>query len=919
MKPLNNTPTSSQADTGPRYWRSLNDLAQTPEFRAQVESEFGPGASELSEVDRRNFFKIMAASFAIGGVGFSGCRRPESHILPYSKMPENVIPGQPLYYATSFTLRGESVPILVETHTGRPTKIEGNPDLAEYNGATSLKCQASTLDLYDPERATINKKDGGKISKAESLDLIARLKDELGSTAGKGIAYLTEASNSPTRQRLKSAFQEAYPEANWVEYDAAGSKSPAKAAEIVAGKGLEPRYDFSKAKRVLSVEGDFLEGDHGHLAYARQFMDGRRVRTNKDPMNRLYIAESNFSLTGTMADHRKRLATSQMVPFLAAAALEVLEIGVEAEKLKPVLTEIASSLDQSTREWIRVCMEDLLEHKGECSVYVGQQLGVEAQALGLLINEKLGNLRSTVNFVEVGENKANDIAELAADISSGNIHTLIIAGGNPVYNAPADLGFGELIKSVNNVVRLGYQNDETTAVANYHVVESHYLEAWGDGRTHYGTITAQQPMILPMFDGISEIEFLARLIGLENTDGHSLVFETLDAGKRAFDKFLHDGFVEGTEYKTNFSNVGGLNIIDDLENYKVPEAPTGAENLEAVFFNDSKIDDGRYANNGWLQECPEPMTKLTWDNAVIISPRLAKELDIVAPDSAIQVARKNPNKVRDGRQFAPIAEVTVGERKIRGAIHIQPGLDNYTIILPLGYGRTEVGRVGRNGASFNAFSVREEEGRTFATGVKLELTGESYQLASTQEHWSMEGRAIVREANKSTYEKDKDWVSKLGMESHSPPIYGEDTDMPDHIRVSETPRGNSQYEHPNLDGVHQWGMVIDLNVCTGCNACVVACQAENNIPIVGRDQVRRGREMHWMRLDRYFSSSEVVKDGQGHPVLDEDGKTSLDYAAIPEDPQVSLQPISCLHCETAPCETVCPVNATAHDEEGINT
>ena len=894
--------------SGPRYWRSLEELSQSPEFLEQVEREFGPEASEMNDVDRRHFFKIMAASFAIGGIGFSGCRRPEGHILPHSKAPESQIPGKALYYATGFSLRGETLPLLIETHTGRPTKVEGNAEHPTYRGGTTRKAQAAILDLYDPDRATAHTENGSKKNKADVFDKLAEMKRGLAANRGAKAAVLVESSSSPTRLRLKKAFQAAYPEALWVEYDAVNvSNASVAAAKVTGNPQLQPKYDLTRASRILSVDSDFMDEEVGSVKFSKQFADGRRLRKNSDEMNRLYSVESNFSITGAMADHRLRLATSQMIPFLAAVALNI-ELGVEGNALRPVLETLADKLDEAQKEWASQCAADLVDHKGQGLVFTGQHLAPEAHALGLLINEKLGNLHKTVRLVAADKGESASIQELAEAIAKGSIDTLIISGGNPVYDAPVDLDFGSLLDQVGEVVRVGYYADETSLKASYHIAQAHFLEAWGDGRAYDGDVVAQQPMILPLFDGLSEIEVLARLVDESNTDGHSLVYSTFqsahgDPGKRVFDKFLHDGFVE-SGYTKSGSNISGVTLADWLADYEVPAKPN-KDSLELRFLNDPSVDDGRYNNNGWLQECPDPMTKLTWDNAIIVSPRLAKELDIVAPDSFKQIIRKNPNKVRDGRQFAAVATIRLGERSITGAIHIQPGLDNYSIVLPLGYGRTTTGRIGA-GSGFNAYALRGSS--DVASSARLELTGDTYELANTQSHWSMEGRAIVREANLDTYEHDSHWVDHMGMESHSPAVYGDDADMLTQEKITTTPRGGSIYEHPDLTGIHQWGMSIDLNVCTGCNACVIACQSENNIPIVGRDQVRRGREMHWIRLDRYFSSA-ITKEG--HP-------QEMDYTAIPEDPQVSLQPIACMQCETAPCETVCPVNATVHDEEGLN-
>ncbi|MDE0766843.1 MAG: TAT-variant-translocated molybdopterin oxidoreductase [Opitutaceae bacterium] len=904
MKPINSTPATKAEQTGPRYWRSLDELSHSPEFLEQAHREFGVEASEMNEVDRRHFFKIMAASFAIGGVGFTGCRRPESNILPHSKAPEYQVPGQPLYYATSFSLRGESLPLLVETHAGRPTKIEGNADYKAYNGGTSLKAQASVLELYDPDRSTRFTKEGANLSKEAVLDVVAGLKSSIASSKGKGVALLTEKSSSPTRLRLKKAFLKAYPQATWAEYEPVATDNGKAAASIVAGANLEPKYDLSNAERILCVAGDFLGDNPGAMGFSKQFADRRRVRSSKDKMNRLYVAESGFSTTGAMADHRKRLATSQMTAFLAAAALEI-ELGVEGDALKPIFQKLASGLDADTKEWISKSMADLAHFKGESLVYAGPQLSKEAHGIALLINEKLGNLGKTVSLVEVDADESASIEDLAAAIDSGSVDTLLISGGNPVYNAPVEIDFASKLSQVETVIRLGYYDDETSEKSNYHFVQAHYLESWGDGRTYSGDVLAQQPMILPLFEGISEIELLGSLVGETNTDGHSLVYATLQKagakGKSGFDQFLHDGFLSDSAYKAKRSLISGMRLAEALAGSAAIAVPTGKDNLEAVFVNDASVDDGRYINNGWLQECPDPMSKLTWDNAIFVSPRLANELDIVSADSMLQITRKNPNVVKDGRSYSPVATVTIDGREITGGVQILPGLDNYSIILPLGYGRTRTGRVGTN-SGFSSYAVRTSESATFVSGAKLELTGEVIQLANTQEHWSMEGRAIVRESNLDDYASDPQWVEKMGMESHSPPILGDDKGMSVQQRSKETPRGGSLYKHPDYTGIHQWGMAIDLNVCSGCNACVVACQSENNIPIVGKDQVRRGREMHWIRMDRYFSSGDVN-----------------DLSVIPEDPQVSLQPIACMHCETAPCETVCPVNATVHDEDGLNT
>jgi molybdopterin-containing oxidoreductase family iron-sulfur binding subunit len=550
----------------------------------------------------------------------------------------------------------------------------------------------------------------------------------------------------------------------------------------------------------------------------------------------------------------------------------------------------------------------------------------QAHAIAYAINAALGNIGSTVDFVQVPANDATSLKGLATAISSHSIDTLVILGGNPAYNAPADLDWPSLQKSVSNVVRLGYYVDETSAASasGVQLAAAHYLESWGDARTVDGTIVPIQPMILPLFGGLTEIEVLARVLGVANPDPYALVHETITgiAGgdpEKAFQQFLHDGILANTAYPVASVSFNSGNVARFFAD--APKVETlSQKNLEVRFVADYKLDDGRFANNGWLQECPDPITKISWDNAILISPRLAKELGIDPKGSALQVARKEENEFFIGKENARVFEVTLGSRKIRGPVHIQPGLSNYTIVLPLGYGRTKSGHIGTN-AGFSAYALRTTSALHFATGASLVDTGTRTLLANTQEHWSMEGRDIIREANIDEVTKDGGpglgFVSTFGMESHSPSILGEATGekMSPQERATQLPRGNSLYQTPKFDGVHQWGMSIDLNTCIGCNSCVVACQAENNVPIVGKDQVLRGREMHWIRIDRYYSNGEIdaaAFGGEGNRALPAASEDPTD------SPQVSLQPMTCVHCELAPCETVCPVNATVHDNEGIN-
>lgn len=907
--------------TGPKYWRSLDELAATPGFKAQVEREFPADASNLNGVDRRQFFKLMAASFALGGVGLAaGCRRPEKHILPYGKSVEEVIPGLPLYFASAMPTRKGAVPILAETHQGRPTKIEGNPTYAPYGGATNAFVQASVLDLYDPDRATVSTVKGTAVSAAAVQDLLAKIGSDAAITDGAGLAFLAGQSSSPTRAALVAGIKKKFPKAVWAEYEAAQDEASASAAQAAFGQSVKPVYQFSKAKRIVAIDADFFGSEAHSLYYTREFTKGRKVVKKDDPMNRLYSIESGFSLVGSMADHRLRLASSHMLAFTAALAGKV-----SGDATFAPLSQGLEFKDQD--KWLDACAADLLAHKGECVIVAGSHLPAQVHAIVYAMNVVLGNVGKTLDFVEVPASTAASISTLAAAIKGGSVKTLVILGGNPAYDAPADLGFAELIKSVPEVVRYGYYVDETSAVSGTHLHAAHYLESWGDARTADGTIVPVQPMILPLFNGLTEIEVLARISGETVTDPYTQVYNTITGligggnADHVFRQFLHDGVLAGTAYKkaaVRFNATGLAPLFALAPSFTA----LSADNLEVRFTFDAKVDDGRFANNGWLQECPDPITKISWDNAILVSPKLAKHLGIDPAGSLLQVARKENANYKQGKEQAFVGEVTLNGVTVSGPIHIQPGLSNYTIVLPLGYGRTVSGRVGK-GVGHNFYPLRSSTGMAFATGATIKVTSTVYALANTQEHWSMEGREIVREENyKEDGSTDLGFVHKFGTESHAPSNYGEENSLVELAKLTPeqraerkallavtTPRGESLYDHPDFTGTHQWGMSIDLNTCIGCNACIIACQAENNIPIVGKDQVLRGREMHWIRLDRYYSDGNIegaAFGGEGNKV-------------IPEDPQVSLQPIACQHCELAPCEIVCPVNATVHDEEGLNT
>lgn len=909
---------------GRKYWRSLDELVETPGFRTWLDREFPEGASEIDGVDRRQFLKVMAASFALAGVGLGGCfRQPKSHILPYSKQVEQIVPGVPIFYTSSMPSGKDNIPLIVETHDARPTKIEGNPSYTRYNGGTDLFAQASVLNLYDPDRSRQASDAAGKVLDDEALwQLLDSVHEEFSKNGGEGLAILAEPSSSPTRARLVREFHQVFPNAEWVEYDPTANNEES----VVLGKQLQykdalsknepeilvrPVYHLNKAKRVLSLDSDFLHNVPGSLGNSKEFAQARRVRNTGDAkaMNRLYCVESNFTLTGGMADHRLRVASSHIPAFTALLAAELAELAGD-HNLVADLRAHGDSL-QLDQKWIVECAQDLYQHRGESIVIGGQDLPAETLFIIAYMNQVLEGNGKTYRYIQLPNESTTTIQQLAENLKDNKVNTLVVMGGNPVYDAPALLEWKALQAAVSKVIRIGYYNDETSKLAHYHIPSSHYLESWGDGTTFDGYYVPVQPMIMPLFDTYSENELLARLVGRKNTDGYVLLSETFTAlnPSISIQEWLSVGVSPEPLYPVVNVTIQDNHVSRVVKSVAASENHSlSAQSLEVKLVPSCQVWDGRYNNNGWLQECPEPLTKLTWDNAILISPRLAKELMestgvplIPSLNVMNKIGQMQPdiNISEAGKEHAYVAEVEVNGRKIRGPLHIQPGLADYTIVLTLGYGRTATGNVG-TGTGFDAYPLSTDSVTKPMTGASIRVTTEIYKLANTQQHWSMEGRAIIRESNSEDYQHDPEFVSKMCVEAHSPAVYGSAKNEPLEVKVKEIPRGGSLYKTPEFTGLQQWGMSIDLNTCIGCNSCVVACQSENNLPVIGKDQVLRGREMHWIRMDRYYSSNQ--------------GNTT----EIPSDPQVSFMSMLCQHCELAPCETVCPVNATVHDDSGLN-
>jgi molybdopterin-containing oxidoreductase family iron-sulfur binding subunit len=821
------------------FWKSLEELSASPQFKEFLEREFPEQASEWDDPDgRRHFLRIMGASLALAGL--TGCtRQPEETIVPYVRPPEEVIPGRPLFFATAVVDDGYARGVLVESHMGRPTKVEGNPDHPMSLGATDAFAQAAILELYDPDRSQTLTYRGEIRPWGNFLGAMRSAVSAQRTAGGAGVRLLTGTVTSPTLIAQIQALLQGLPGARWHTWDPAGSSQTA---------GIEHRID--QADLLLCLDADFVGAGPARVRDAGAYTSRRKVTPGGPPMNRLYVVESSPSLTGALADHR-----------LAVRPSDVEQVG---RALAAALGGGAPAAASPHQAWIAPLAKDLQAHAGRSLVLAGEWQPPAVHALARTLNEQLGNVGRTVTYGARAAAPADAVAslrELAADMDAGKVSLLLVAGANPVYTAPADLEFAARMDKVGLRVHLGLYPDETAAHCHWHVPQAHTFESWGDARSADGSVTILQPLIAPLYGGKTAHELLAALTDRPERSAYDLVREYWQTRgglggdfERAWRQALHDGIVRGAAPAAETVAPAASTA---------PAAPASAPGgapapgLELVFRPDPSVHDGRFANIGWLQELPKPLTKLTWDNAALMSPQTAVRLGITTEATSRGTT-------------TDLVELRYRGRTVIAPALAVPGHPDETVTVHLGYGRTRAGRVG-SGLGFDAYALRTSDAPWGGGGLEVRKTGGRYTLAITQQHWSLEGRNIIRAGTRAQYEEDPHFAAHLG---HKPK------------------RELTLYPEYKYEG-YAWGMAIDLNACVGCNACIVACQAENNIPVVGKDQVARGREMHWLRVDHY-------------------------YTGPAEDPDTYFAPMPCMQCEMAPCEVVCPVAATVHNEEGLN-
>jgi molybdopterin-containing oxidoreductase family iron-sulfur binding subunit len=959
---------------GSEYWRSLEELAETPGFHEMLQKEFpGQAPASWSALGRRDFMKLMGAALALAGL--TGCaRQPQEKIIPFVQSPENMVLGKPQFFATAYPLRGYAMGVLAESNSGRPTKIEGNPDHPVTRGATDVWMQASVLELWDPDRSQ-NVMNEGRISTWENFTgAMQTVRQNLAANRGAGFHILTGRTTSPTLAAQIADLRRRLPEATLHVWESAGTENIREGSRIAFGRELDPVYNFTDAEIVVTLDHDFILEDPNHLTYSREFINGRRVRATNGSMNRLYAVESSHTVTGAKADHRLPLRASRIEAFTRALAGALGVPGMSA-----VLPQSNEGVD--AEKYMAAMVSDLQGARGRSLVVAGMNQPPVVHAIAHAINNALGNIGATVSFrapidiLPTNSAGTTPLRSLATALKAKNVKTLLVIDANPVYDAPADLDFAKAVENVPTRIHLGNYYDETGQWSQWHIPMAHYLESWSDARAYDGTVSLIQPLIAPLYQSRTAHELISVFQG-----GFQSSYEIVKSYWRTqpqartapggdFEKFwqtaLHDGIVANTR-------VTASSVRPNIS--AVPAASATAEQgIEIMFRPDPTVWDGRYANNGWLQELPKPLTKLTWENTAQLSPATAQRLGVTNED---------------------IVTIKYDGRQVNAPVWVVAGHADDAVTLHLGYGRELGGQIAK-GTGFNAGALRTSTAPWFGQGAEITKTGDRTLLACTQPHHNLHGRNHVRESSLDNFKQNPTFVNDYESEFHVGPhaehggahdpagdhgpgsedasnhedaagakpgrnlshnggapagAHGgkEDThadfagNSPATGKGKEAPRYKDYIKQDNISPMHTeavgrppvagykpgeyernkqsdgstvtgepsnpshptlyqqwkyegyaWGMAIDLTACVGCNACVIGCQSENNIATVGKDEVLRGREMHWIRIDTYYRG----------PI---------------ENPEATFQPMTCQHCENAPCEPVCPVEATSHSAEGIN-
>ncbi|CAN5393890.1 hypothetical protein BH10ACI1_BH10ACI1_02140 [soil metagenome] len=912
--------------SGKEYWRSVEEFVDAPEFEEFVKHEYPAQAEEWdNSLSRRNFVKVMGASLALAGL--SGCViQPTEKIVPYVRQPEEIIPGKPLFFATSMSVGGIGVGLLGKSNEGRPTKIEGNPTHPGSLGATDVLAQASLLGLYDPDRSQEVRFRGNSKTWQNFMETVRAATEENRKDGGAGVRFLTETITSPTLIAQFKQLQTELPKAKWIQYEPVNKDNVFAGAKLAFGAPVQTVYKFDEAERILSLDADIFSGFN--VRYIKDFAKSRLFSEEKKEINRLYAVETTMTLTGAKADHRIAVKPSQMIEVAKAIAAKLGVAGANSSYTENV-------------KWIEAMAKDLLAYAGKTIVVAGDNQPPSVHALVHAMNDKLGSVGKTLDYVQPFQpfaeiSQTEQLRGLIQEIDSGQVKMLVILGGNPVYNTPADLKLNaERMNKIPLRVHLGQHYDETAEICHWHIAEKHFLEMWSDTTAYDGTVSIVQPLVIPLYDGKS-IHEVVQIFFKENYDKKD--YDIIKAnwnGKITPVKKTETAPTENSETKTENSeksvtepkketsptpaaspsvtptpaaqttNIATNNAQNVEDNWRkavhdgvIPNTkaavksvslnpafvsqpinqPANSGNLEISILPDPCVYDGRFTNNGWLQELPNPLTKITWDNVALVSPNTAKKLELNRGGDGNELTGGTQGSTfvntKGGNQFSDLVKLKYQGAEISKPVPvwITPGQPDDVVTIYMGYGRTRAGRVG-TGIGYNAFDVQRSDAMNFGTGEVVK-TGETTTIASTQIHFNIEGRDILRVWDLEEFEKNP----KVGHQEN----YYDETMY------------NPELYQPLYDANHRWGMTIDLNSCVGCNACVLACQSENNTPVVGREQVERSREMHWMRVDSYYSGD--VNDPHGP----------------------HFQPVLCQQCEQAPCEVVCPVAATVHSAEGLN-